>query len=207
MYSKALEAAGLTATYGLRESMPLAVPRRKVPPVLPLLAVVPLLPPLLPPQPGAVKAKLNAAPTSSSAASHFVLISPSLSVRERRFVHRQRACVRVERTTDPQRDGSLVLAVPERQLVEDGHAQRLQVLLQHVLDRLRGPPVRDVARQVAVVALVHVAHHDAGEVVELAGVAKLRQLAVDVVRRGVGVFEEEDRAVRLELPRRAERLQ
>src|SRR5881397_2843275 len=95
--------------------MPLAVPRRKVPPVLPLLAVVPLLPPLLPPQPVAVKAKLNAAATSSSAASHFVLISPSLSVRERRFVHRQRACVRVERTTDPQRDGSLVLAVPERQ--------------------------------------------------------------------------------------------
>src|SRR3954453_15787292 len=127
--------------------MPLAVPSRKVPPFFPPLAVVPLPPPPPPPQPVAVKAKLNAAPTSSSAASHFVLISPSLSVRERRFVHRQRACVRVELTTAPQRDGSLVLAVPERQLVEDGHAQRLQVLLQHVLDRLRGPPFRDAPRQ------------------------------------------------------------
>src|ERR1700740_3729079 len=143
MYSNALYESWLKATYGLGEPMPFPVPRRNVPPLFALV-----------PDPVAVVAKISAAATSTSgAASQPFLISPSLSRFERRFVHRQGALVCVERITDAQRNGSLVLAVPERELVEHGHSERLQVLVEHVLDRLRRAPVGDFARQVAVVAL------------------------------------------------------
>src|SRR5579884_4489546 len=131
--------------------MPEAVPTRNVAPVFACFV----------PDPVAVVAKTNAATISGTAANHLLLSSPSLvCVRERRLVHRQRACVRIERTTDTQRDGSLVLAVPKRELVERRDPERFEVLLEHVLDRLRRAPVGDLARQVAVVALVHVAHGD-----------------------------------------------
>src|SRR5207253_11245534 len=163
----------------------------------------------LAPEPVAVVTKISAAAVSTSGAASqlFLFISPSLSTVERRILHRQRAFVRVERITDTQRNGSQVLAVAERQLVEHGHSERLEALLEDVLERLRGAPVGGRARQVAVVALVHLADDDARDPVELAGVAKLCQLAVDVVRRRVRVLEEEDRAVGLELPRRREGLE
>src|SRR6478736_3727281 len=124
MYSNALYESWLKATYGFSESIPLLVPRRNVPPLLALA-----------PDPVAVVAKINAAATSTSgAASQPFLISPSLSRFERRFVHRQGALVGVERITDPQRNGSLVLAVSQRQPVEHRHSERLQVLVEHVLD-------------------------------------------------------------------------
>src|SRR5262245_21533280 len=137
MYSKALYASWLKATYGLRESIPLDVPRRKVPPLLLFDD---------PPQPVAAVANSSAPQSGSSARSHVFLMLSSLSAFERGLVHRQRSCVGVERITDPKRDGSLVLAVSERQVVDHGHAERYQVLLEHVLDRFRGAPVRDVAR-------------------------------------------------------------
>ena len=61
--------------------MPLAVPRRNVPPVLPLLAVVLLLLLLLlldPPQPAAVTTSISAPRNSGSAACHLLFILPSL---------------------------------------------------------------------------------------------------------------------------------
>jgi hypothetical protein len=63
----------LKATYGFSESIPLAVPRRNVPPLLALA-----------PYPVAVVAKINAAATSTSgAANQPFFISPSLSRVER----------------------------------------------------------------------------------------------------------------------------
>ena len=81
------------------------------------------------------------------------------------------------------------------------------MLVEDVLDRLGRAPVGDLPRQVAEVAAPHVADDHACDPVELPRVAELGQLAVDEVRRRVGVLEEEDRALGLELPRRPEGLQ
>src|ERR1700750_555037 len=95
--------------------MPEAVPTRNTPPLV-----------AFDPDPVAAVTKISAATASGSAASHLFCIVALLLAFERRLVHRQRAFVRVERTTDAERNGSLVLAVPEWQLVEDWDAERLQ---------------------------------------------------------------------------------
>src|SRR5581483_5142889 len=196
MYSNVEYASWLNATYGLSESMRELVPSRNVPP-------------LFVAEPVAVAAKIETAVAIAAAgiaAAHRLVIVPSSSGSERGLVHRQRPRIGVERTTDPERNGSEVLAVAERELVEDGHSEVREMLVEDVLDRFPGAPVGDVAREITVVATVHVADDDAEHAVELARMAELRQLAVDVVRRGERVLEEEDRAVRLELPRCAQGL-
>ena len=123
MYSKVEYASWLKATYGLSESIRELVPILKVPPSLLLLE-------LDPPQPAARIANRN------NAAEVFLTSPPSPgSLPERGLVHAQAPHVGVERTTNPQREGSEVLPVAERELVEDGHPERLQVLLEHVLER------------------------------------------------------------------------
>src|SRR5215472_3055963 len=88
MYSNVLYASWLNATYGLSESMPEAVPTRKMPPLVAFL-----------PDPVAVAAKTantTATTTSGSAASHLLLIFalPRLRTGTRppsAFVRRRRA--------------------------------------------------------------------------------------------------------------------
>src|SRR6476646_6027261 len=95
--------------------------------------------------------------------------------------------------------------VPEREFVEDRHAERLQVLLEHVLERSRARPLRRFAH-VSVVAVLHLADHNTGRLLELAGVLELIEEAVEEIRRELHVLEEEDRALELDLPGRAHRL-
>ena len=93
----------------------------------------------------------------------------------------------------------------EREAVEHRDAERLEALLENVLERARASPVGDRA-QIAPVALLHLPYDDARDTVELAGLRELQEVPVDVVRRAVRVLEEEDRAVELDLPLRPHRL-
>ena len=61
--------------------------------------------------------------------------------------------------------------MPEGELVENRHAERLQMLVQDVLDRPRGTPISNFPREIAVVAAVHVSHDDTLQAVELPRVA------------------------------------
>src|SRR5438128_12442647 len=119
MYSKVEYASWLKATYGLSESIRELVPMRKTPP-------------LFCSEPCATVANAATVATTRATGHHFLI---SASSAKRRFFHGQRLGVRVERIPHPQRDGSEVLPMPERELVEDGHPERLQALLQHVLER------------------------------------------------------------------------
>ena len=93
----------------------------------------------------------------------------------------------------------------ERQLVEHGHAERLQVLLEDVLERARAGPVGGLAL-VTPVAVLHLADEDADRLLQLARGSELRQEPVHVVRRRLDVLEEEERAGEVDLPRSPHRL-
>jgi hypothetical protein len=64
-----------------------------------------------------------------------------------------------------------MLPVPDGQAVENRHPERLQPLLEHVLDGLDARCVVGVLRSVAA---DHLADHDADDAVELAGVSERR---------------------------------
>src|SRR5438128_2399297 len=91
---------------------------------------------------------------------------PTCASAERGFVEREAARVGVERIPDTQGDGSHVLSMAERQLVEHGHAERLEVMLEHVFERARAGPVGGLAL-VAPVTVLHLADDDADRLLEL----------------------------------------
>src|SRR5712691_279624 len=125
---------------------------------------------------------------------------PSL---ERRLWIRQRACIRVDGRGDSARNRAQVVAVAEREVVQDRNAERLEMKFEHVLHRAAAEPRFGLP---VLLALVHLADHDACDALELSGVPELRQHSVDVPGRAVHVLEEEDRAVELDLPWSRERL-
>src|SRR5437870_5746840 len=177
-----------------------------MPELLPTLNVPPLFE-LEPPAADANATTARAAMPRISAESHrFFILPSSWSSRSKHgFVDRERTPVGVERTTNAERKCGQMLAVTERQLVEHGHAERLQVLLQHVLERARARPVGRLP-QVAPLAVLHLADDDPGDSLQLFGGCELGQETIQMVRRQLDVLEEEDRALRLELPRRPHRL-
>src|SRR5580765_5854595 len=97
-----------------------------------------------------------------------------------------------------------MLPVAERKLVEDRYVERLEVELEHVLDRACPRPL---GLALAPVASLHVAHDDADDAFELSGLLELREHPIHIPSRGVVVLEEEDAAVEVDFPRRAHRLQ
>src|SRR5438094_4421007 len=84
-----------------------------------------------------------------------------------RFVDRERTPVCVERTTNAERKCGEMLAVAQRQLVEHRHAERLQMLLEDVLERARAGPVGCLP-QVAPVGVLHLAHDHSFDLLQLA---------------------------------------
>src|SRR5205823_13861066 len=112
---------------------------------------------------------------------------------------RERTPVGVERTTNAERKCGEMLAVAQRQLVEHRHAERLQMLLEDVLERARAGPVGCLP-QVAPVGVLHLAHDHSFDLLQLARGCQLCEKAVEVVRGQLDVLEEEDRAVKLDLP-------
>src|SRR6185312_9008441 len=153
-----------------------------------------------PPQPASARPRM----TAPSTPSHVFFICPSFSRVEEGLCERERSPVGVERIPNAERDRGQMLAVAEGQAVENRHAERLQVLLEDVLEGARPGPVRSLAL-VAPVAVLHLADDDACDPAELPGVTELREHPVDVVGRGLVVLEEEDRPVDVELPGRAHR--
>src|SRR5919199_3421369 len=132
MYSKAEYASWLNATYGFSESIRELVPILNVPP-----AFACDVPPL-----AEYAAIASATIPSAGTASHFLIRRPPCSsLLERGLLQRERLPVGVERIPDAERNGSEMLPVSERQLVEDRHAERLELLLEHVLERARARPI------------------------------------------------------------------
>src|SRR2546423_10254987 len=152
-------------------------------------------------------ANATTAIATTTGAGHHFLISASwgCSCAERRFFEGEVARIRVERIPDTEREGSQVLPVPERELVEHGYAERLEVLFEDVLERAGAGPVRGLPL-VAPVAVLHLPHDHAGRLLQLSGVRELGQEAVDVVRGRLHVLEEQDRALDVDLPRSPHRL-
>ena len=146
----------------------------------------------------ATTAAANEQPATSMDTSHV----PSLMTPGDRSTSERASASSV--AVDPERQRGEMLAVAEGELVDDGDAERLEVALEHVLDRLGarplGPPLLPVA-------LVHVADDDADDAVELPGLVQLGQHPVHVPGGRVHVLEEEDAAVERDLPRRPHRLQ
>ena len=171
MYSKVEYASWLNATNGFSESMRELVPSRNGPAALPLRPAGGCCEP----------ADRKDDPDNRATA---VPASSSLLIVERRFVHRQRPFVGVERNPDAQRNGSEVLAVPEGQLVENGTPRPARCLSRtSSIDLPRASPRPPAAGRRS--RSPHVADDHARDPVELACVAELGQLAVDEVRRRV----------------------
>src|SRR3954470_2782683 len=139
-----------------------------------------------PPQPARARPRV----TAPSAPSHVFFICPSFSRVEEGLFERERSPVGVERIPNAERDRGQMLAVAEGQAVEDGDAERFQVLLEDVLEGARARPIRSLAL-VAPVAVLHLADDDADDLLELPGVTELREHPVDVVGRCLVVLEEE----------------
>src|SRR5947209_11250007 len=70
------------------------------------------------------------------------------------LVDGERASVRVQRRRHPQRQRGQVLAMAERQVIQHRDPERLQMLLQHILERLRPGPFGPL---LAPVAFLHLA--------------------------------------------------
>src|SRR5678810_802701 len=83
--------------------------------------------------------------TAPSTPSHVFFISPSFSRVEEGLFERERSPVGVERIPNAERDRGQMLAVAERQAVEDRDAERLQMLLQDILEGAGARPVRGLA--------------------------------------------------------------
>src|SRR5436305_12297610 len=122
----------------------------------------------------------SSAMPSVSTTNHFLIVALLFSPLEGGFLQGECLPVGIERIPDAERNGSQMLAVSKWQLVQDGHAQRVELALEHVLDRARPRPVRGLAL-VAPVAVLHVADDDSGDVVELPGETELGQESVQVV--------------------------
>src|SRR5207253_454308 len=88
-----------------------------------------------------------------------------LSRVEESLLERERTPVGVERIPNAERDRGQVLAVPQWKPVEHGHAERLELLLEHVLEGLRAGPIGR-GSEVAPVAVLHLADDDSGEALE-----------------------------------------
>src|SRR5438270_2998244 len=158
-------------------------------------------PPLFAAEPCAAEPETATAASTSATGHHFLISSSSA---EGGFVERERPRIGIERITDTQREGSHVLPVAERQLVQERDAERLEVLLEDVLERPRAGPVGRLAL-VAPVAVLHLAEDDADRLLQLARGRELGQEPVHVVRRRLHVLEEEDRAGQADLPRGSHR--
>ena len=94
--------------------------------------------------------------------------------------------------------------VADGQLVQHRDPERLQVLLQDLLQRLGPGPLGAL---LAPVAPGHVADGHPGDPGQLAGLLQLGEHPVDVPGRRVDLLEEQDRPLQLELPWRAHGLE
>src|SRR5947207_11522554 len=158
MYSNVVYASWLNATNGLSESM------------TEFVAILSSdLPPLPPPPP--VHAPATTATASAAAITRPRLISASLcSSRQRGFVDRKGSGVGVDGCHDAEGDRREVLAVAERKVEHDRHAQRREPVLEHVFHR---PASHPRIRRAPRFAPDHLADHDGGHVVELPRVSAL----------------------------------
>src|SRR6476661_5653775 len=120
-----------------------------------------------------------------------------------RLVHRQRPRVRVERARHAERHGCEVLAVPEGEPVQHGHAEAAEPVLEHLLERFHA---REARVHLAELRLRELADDDAQDAVELACGSQLHEYPVELPAWNVHVLEEQDRPLRRELPRCAHRL-
>src|SRR5438874_2693268 len=110
--------------------------------------------------------------------------------RDRASEGNERALGRVEGVRDAERDGLVAAGVAERRPEDEGNAERLEPLRQHLVAAFGG--LADAEE---------VADHDALRAFERSGLEKLGAQAVEAIRRLVQVFEEHDAAVEAGLQR------
>jgi hypothetical protein len=92
-------------------------------------------------------------------------------------------------TVQPQRQRELALDVAEQRAAVDGHVQRLEVVVEDLVQRQRAVVA------LAGLALGEGAQHDAGHAVEHAADLERAEHAVDAVDVLVDVFQHQDGAV------------